>query len=100
MFSRNWPGVIFEPPPAPTDEQRTELERVRAAGELAEYSDDELLTTGLNVWWRKPADAERRESLTRSRAVLIRAARRVDTDSGTGASNSPFLVRAPTRRRT
>ncbi len=57
MFSRNWPGVVFEPPPAPTDELRTELERVRAAGELAGYSDDELLTTGLNVWWRKPADA-------------------------------------------
>lgn len=38
------------------DELRPELEKLRAAGELSGYSDDELLTRHLLATWIKPAD--------------------------------------------
>jgi SAM-dependent methyltransferase len=36
------------------EELRPELERIRAAGELSEYADDELLIQSINSAWRKP----------------------------------------------
>jgi SAM-dependent methyltransferase len=54
MFRARFPGVRFELPER--DRSLTPaLRQLRAAGELAGYSDDELLAASLEVWWRKPS---------------------------------------------
>ena len=53
LFQREWPGVEFL---YETETQRAdEVAALREAGELAEYSDEELLTVVLAAAWRKPA---------------------------------------------
>jgi hypothetical protein len=52
MFQETMPGVHFIH--ERVEELRTPLRELRARGELADYSDDELLTVGLIGLWRKP----------------------------------------------
>jgi SAM-dependent methyltransferase len=56
LFTRQMPGCHFELRNYGWEKLRGELDRLRAAGELAEYTDDELLTVDLWVAWRKPCE--------------------------------------------
>jgi SAM-dependent methyltransferase len=52
IFTSVMPGSEFD---SERDENlRPELEKIRAGGELADYSDDELLTRNFIAAWRKP----------------------------------------------
>jgi SAM-dependent methyltransferase len=55
LFNTQMPGCHFELRQYASERLRPELDRIRAAGELAEYSDDELLTVDLWVVWRNPS---------------------------------------------
>lgn len=52
IFSAEMPGVVFQP--ERQEELAAPLAELRAAGELLEYTDEELLTINLVAVWRKP----------------------------------------------
>lgn len=53
IFSQAWPGLDEELFQA-GDVERDELAKLREAGELTGFSDEELLTNALCTLWRKP----------------------------------------------
>jgi len=55
-FKAEWPGAVFENFAAGTAE-RAALSDIRAGGELADYSEEELLTNALFTLWRKPGSS-------------------------------------------
>ncbi len=55
MFERVMPGVVFEHE-RQDDDLAAPLRELRAAGELTDYSDDELLTLNLIGIWSKPLE--------------------------------------------
>jgi SAM-dependent methyltransferase len=60
LFEERMPGVTFEfdaHDPATEQRLRAELAEIRSRGELADYSDDEVLGVNLVAIWRKPSDA-------------------------------------------
>ncbi len=62
LFNANLPGCCFQLRKYGADRLKPELDLLRAAGELADYTDDELLTVDLWMTWRKPGangEAER-----------------------------------------
>lgn len=56
LFAADWPGCEFRLLPA-TRPSAQDLAELRAAGELAEYDDEELLSSVLVTTWKKPQDA-------------------------------------------
>jgi SAM-dependent methyltransferase len=54
LFATGMPGVRFEYLQHRRDALLPELEKIRRLGELADYSDEELLTVELIAIWRKP----------------------------------------------
>jgi len=54
LFESRMPGstviALCNAPPA----DRVELAKLRSAGQLSNYSDEELLSVGVDAWWRKP----------------------------------------------
>lgn len=56
-FERHWPGLQEELVQDPSPEAHAELKALRARGELAEFSDEELLSTDIVTVWKKPESA-------------------------------------------
>jgi len=57
LFRNEMPGCSVEHLESGDDREYEELRRLRAAGELSDYSDEELLTTTVEVTWCKPTRA-------------------------------------------
>jgi SAM-dependent methyltransferase len=55
IFRKELPGCSIRPLVVCADHEREELTRLRAAGELIEYSDEELLAATVEVGWHKPS---------------------------------------------
>ena len=66
LFSRHWPGVGFRLRPEPDPAIQGALAPLRAAGELEEYEDEELLSVYVVAEWVKPGAAAGGEALARS----------------------------------
>jgi hypothetical protein len=59
LFEATMPGVVFVK--EPDDEVVTQgLRELRAAGELGEYTDEELLSVNLVAIWKKPSPSQAR----------------------------------------
>jgi SAM-dependent methyltransferase len=55
IFESEMPGSRFQPLNDADEANRVALEKIRAAGELADYGDEELLSITVKVVWAKPA---------------------------------------------
>ncbi len=63
LFEKHMPGTIFRKMQYGEKRLRPEVEKLHAASELAEYTDDELLTTDFVAIWRKPDNGDGRARL-------------------------------------
>jgi SAM-dependent methyltransferase len=61
LFQRIFPGVTVRRFQRMGEQLRDPLRRIRAAGELDAYSDDELLTDEVAAIWRKPIPGEAKQ---------------------------------------
>lgn len=57
IFESELPGTVFEYPVTDDGKSAAALKELRSAGELADYSDQELLTYRLIAIWQKPKDS-------------------------------------------
>jgi SAM-dependent methyltransferase len=56
LFAEEWPGVVIHTRQYGRQRLIPEIAKLRNAGELADYTDDELVTVDYVAVWKKPAD--------------------------------------------
>lgn len=80
LFESVFPGVAFVAD-RQDDELSDALRELRAAGELSEYTDEELMTVNFVAIWRKPEEAAEELAPTKSGVGLVGAPRE-EAESG------------------
>lgn len=64
IFNDIWPGMWTKHQQYGAARLRPELDKIRAAGELEGYSDDELLTVDYVAYWAKPGSSHASDTLS------------------------------------